>query len=54
MIPRYSRPEMAELWSENSKYNLWLDVELAVCEAWAEDGQIPKEDLEAIKKKGIV
>lgn len=50
MIPRYSREEMASLWSDKSRYSLWLEVELAVCEAWAEEGQIPKEDLEKIKE----
>jgi adenylosuccinate lyase len=51
MIPRYSRKEISELWSDKSRFDLWLDVELAVCEAWAEDGQIPKSDMEAIRKK---
>ncbi|MBA2847923.1 adenylosuccinate lyase [Thermosulfuriphilus ammonigenes] len=51
MIPRYSRPEMAEIWTEESKFRSWLEVEIAVCEAWAELGVIPKEALEVIKKK---
>ena len=41
MIPRYSRPEMLAVWSEQNKFQRWLDVELAACEAWAELGQIP-------------
>src|SRR5206468_5863255 len=41
VIPRYSRPEMAAVWHDQNKYQRWLDVEIAACEAWAEIGQIP-------------
>jgi len=51
MIPRYTRPEMGMLWELEAKYRKWLDIEIAVCEAWAELGEIPKEALKAIKKK---
>ena len=51
MITRYSRPEMASIWSDESKYRNWLRVEIAVCEAWAKYGRIPKKALEQIKKK---
>lgn len=51
MITRYSRPEMASIWSDESKYRNWLRVEVAVCEAWAEYGRIPKKALKEIKKK---
>ncbi|MEW6162976.1 MAG: adenylosuccinate lyase [Nitrospirota bacterium] len=51
MIPRYTRPEMGKLWDIETKYQKWLDVEIAVCEAWAELGEIPKDALRAIKKK---
>ncbi|MDI6890100.1 MAG: adenylosuccinate lyase [Thermodesulfovibrionales bacterium] len=51
MIPRYTRPEMGRLWDIETKYQKWLDVEIAVCEAWAELGEIPKDALRAIKKK---
>ncbi|RDV84826.1 adenylosuccinate lyase [Ammonifex thiophilus] len=51
MIPRYTLPEMQSLWSEENKFRKWLDVELAVCEAWAELGVIPREDLEEIKAR---
>jgi adenylosuccinate lyase len=51
MIPRYSRPEMAKLWSDESKYQAWLDVEIAASEALAERGIVPKPALEAIKQK---
>lgn len=51
MIQRYTRPEMGKLWDIEAKYLKWLDVEIAVCEAWAELGEIPKDALKAIKKK---
>jgi len=51
MIPRYTRPEMGKLWDTEKKYQKWLDVEIAVCEAWAELGEIPKNALKTIKKK---
>ncbi len=51
MIDRYSTPEMRELWSEQAKFQAWLDVEIAACEAWAEVGKIPQEDLQAIREK---
>ena len=51
MIPRYIRPEMAEIWSLESKFRAWLDVEIAVCEVLAEKGEIPAEALAAIKEK---
>ncbi len=50
MIEKYSRPEMKRIWSEENKFSLWLKVELAVCEAWAEFGVIPEEALEKIRK----
>lgn len=51
MIERYTLPEMGAIWSEENKYRKWLQVELAVCEAWAKLGQIPRSSLENIKKK---
>jgi len=51
MIARYTRPEMGALWTEDAKYQSWLDVEVAVCEAWAKKGKIPKKDMAIIKKK---
>jgi len=50
VIPRYSRPEMASIWSDEAKYDSWLEVELAVCDAWAEQGVISKADAEKIRK----
>ncbi|MGB2694639.1 MAG: adenylosuccinate lyase [Dehalococcoidia bacterium] len=49
MIPRYSRPEMARIWSDAHKYETWLRVEIAVCEAWAEQGVIPQEAIAKIR-----
>jgi adenylosuccinate lyase len=51
MIDRYTLPEMGNLWSENRKYQTWLDVEIAVCEAWAKLGKIPKSAVATIKKR---
>jgi adenylosuccinate lyase len=48
MIERYSRPQMKKVWSEESKFDKWLQVEIAVCEAWAELGAIPKEAIPKI------
>ncbi len=49
MIPRYSRPEMARIWSQEAKYDAWLKVELAVCEVYARRGIIPADALGRIK-----
>ncbi|MGE3912400.1 MAG: adenylosuccinate lyase, partial [Chloroflexota bacterium] len=49
MIPRYSFPEMARIWADEQKYEYWRRVEVAVCEAWAEEGVIPKDALPAIQ-----
>jgi len=50
MISRYSRPEMAAIWSDRAKYQRWLDVEVAACEAWADLGRIPEEAAEKIRR----
>ncbi len=49
MIPKYSRPDMAAIWSDQGKYDRWLQVEIAVCDAWAERGDIPREAAEKIR-----
>lgn len=51
MIERYTLPEMGNLWTEQYKYQTWLQVEIAVCEAQAELGYIPVEAVETIKEK---
>ncbi|MDU0401190.1 Adenylosuccinate lyase [Lactococcus lactis] len=50
VISRYSRPEMAEIWSEENKYKAWLEVEILADEAWAELGEIPAADVKKIRK----
>jgi adenylosuccinate lyase len=50
MIERYTRPEMKKVWSDDSKFDKWLQVEIAVCEAWAELGVVPKKEIPKIKK----
>jgi len=50
MIERYSRPQMKKIWSEENKFDLWLKVEIAVCEAWAELGEIPQKEIVKIRK----
>jgi adenylosuccinate lyase len=50
MIDRYTRPEMARIWTEENKFNAWLEVELLSCEAWSELGVIPKEDVIELRK----
>ncbi|HEY9284723.1 MAG TPA: adenylosuccinate lyase [Pyrinomonadaceae bacterium] len=51
MIPRYTLPEMGALWSEQSRFQKWLDVEIAVCEVHAEMGTIPRDALAEIEAK---
>ena len=51
MIPRYTRPGMGKLWERENIYQKWLDVEIAVCEAWAELGEIPADELSIIRGK---
>ncbi len=49
MIPRYSRPEMSRIWSEDHQLDLWLKVEIAACEAWSKLGVIDDEDMSKIR-----
>ncbi len=51
MIERYTLPEMGGIWTEENRYRRWLDVEIAVCEAWARLGKIPPASLKAIRAK---
>ena len=50
MIERYSRPEMAAIWSEQGKIDRWLRVEIAVVDAWAQAGRVPPEDAENVRR----
>ena len=53
MIPRYTPPELAELWSDATKYRTWLEVELAACDAMEEGGLVPSGTAEAIRKQNL-
>jgi adenylosuccinate lyase len=52
MIPRYSRPEMTAIWSPDTRYRIWLDIEVHAAEALAELGVIPKDAVEVLRRKG--
>ncbi|MCA5012594.1 MULTISPECIES: adenylosuccinate lyase [unclassified Enterococcus] len=49
MIDRYTRPEMGAIWTDENRYKAWLEVEILADEAWAELGEIPKEDVQKIR-----
>src|SRR5215469_3884350 len=51
VIDRYSRPEMSKIWSDQRKFEIWLEIEVLACEAMAELCQIPKEDAVEIRKR---
>lgn len=51
MIQRYTLPEMGKIWEDKFKYDTWLKIEILACEARAELGEIPSEDVEVIKSK---
>jgi adenylosuccinate lyase len=53
VIPRYTRPEMGRVWSDEYRMGVWLEVELAVCEAWTAAGVIPEADMAAIRGAGV-
>lgn len=52
MIPRYSRPEMAQIWAPETRFQIWLEIEAHACDAQAELGVIPKEAAAAVWEKG--
>jgi len=51
MIERYSRQAMAQIWTDENRFKAWLDIEVAICEAYGRMGMIPQEDLETIREK---
>ncbi len=51
MLERYTRPEMAKIWSLHNQYQSWLEVEIAVDEAWAQLGVVPQADVDKINAK---
>jgi len=52
MIPRYSRPEMTQIWSDQSRFRIWFEIEAHACDALADLGVIPKEAAKTIWEKG--
>ncbi len=52
MIPRYTRPEMGRIWSDENKYRCWLRVEIAASQALAAAGMVPQEAADTIAAKG--
>ena len=52
MIPRYSRPEMTSIWSEDSKFQIWFEIEAHACDAQAKLGVIPAEAAAAVWQRG--
>ncbi len=51
MIPRYTRKETAKIWEPENKFQIWLKIEILICEALSELGEIPKKSVEIIKRK---
>ena len=54
MIKRYSRKELTDIWSEENKYKIWLDVEVAAAEAMEKLGQIPRGVASIVRKKAVI
>ena len=54
MIARYTRPAMGNIWTEESKYRMWLEVEAAASETLAEFGIVPAEAARAIRERGSI
>ena len=52
MIPRYSRPEMADIWSPETKFRIWFEIEAHALDAMAELGLVPKEAAAKVWEKG--
>ena len=50
MIPRYSRPDMVQIWSPESKFRIWYEIEAHACDAMADLGVIPRENADAVWK----
>ena len=54
MIERYSRREMAAIWSDENKYGLWLEIEILACEAWSRLGTVPPREAAKIRGKARI
>ena len=53
MIPRYTRPEIGAVWTQQAKLESWLEVELAATEAWAAEGAVPEEAAREAREKAV-
>lgn len=53
MIDRYTRPNMARLWSPQNRFAKWLEVEILACEAWAELGVLPREEVAQLRQRSF-
>ena len=51
MIPRYTRPNMAAIWTDQRRYDIWLEIEVLAVEGWAKIGRVPKADAQVIRKR---
>ena len=51
MIPRYTRPEMGDIWTDENKFSIWLQIEILACEAMNRYGEVPDADLSRIRKR---
>ena len=54
MIKRYSRKELTDIWSDENKYKIWLDVEIAAAQAMEKLGHIPKGVSSIVRKKAKI
>ena len=52
MVPRYTRPEMAAIWSPEARFRIWFEIEALAAEAMADLGTIPAESAQAIRREG--
>jgi adenylosuccinate lyase len=52
MIPRYSRPQMADIWSPETRFGIWMEIETLATEAMAELGVVPREAAKAVRERG--
>ena len=54
MIPRYSNEKVSSIWSDKNRYEIWLTIEIAICEKLCIDKKIPKKDFSIIKRKSKI